>query len=191
MISLVSTGFSKSRIQFDVSQTQSQISGCIKNLKIRWDFPASACSLRSTFDSVMAFPVLFSRSKSIFYPIFTGENPPKHREWLQKISRNLKLLYAARPWSLFAHENHSSEGILRSLSKSLQLALVRLLQSQIFWIIYFGISAGYVQPQCEIWLRAVTYFPPVLFSQGNHGSANHSILLKFVSKLFHFSPKYK
>ena len=47
----------------------------------------------------MFLPVLFS-TFSLNYLISLWENSPEHREWLQKISHNLKYFYATGPWFL-------------------------------------------------------------------------------------------
>ena len=74
--------------------------GCIKQLKITWEF-------RQQFP---VFQKIFSHSHCVSNALFSTfcrfvhnslqENPPQLREWLQKFPLNLKLLYATGPWNL-------------------------------------------------------------------------------------------
>ena len=71
--------------------------GCIKKLKIKWEF----LQLFSVFRRIPLHPHFVSYTlKSAFGRFIHNsmqKNNSKYREWLQKFTLNLKLLYATEP----------------------------------------------------------------------------------------------
>ena len=70
----------------------------IKQLKIKWEYLQPSV-LRRIFLQAILHKSTEGGLKSIGNTMTVRKNLPEHRAWLQKFSRNLKLLYATGPRS--------------------------------------------------------------------------------------------